>query len=322
MRWIKYVLLAAVLVFQAAAQQAPAKRRIAVMNFDYGAVQSGISAIFGANQDVGKGIADLIVEKLVQGGVYTVYERKAIDKIMAEQNFSNSDRADASSAAKIGRLLGVEAIIIGSITQFGRDDKSTSVGGGGYGLGKYGLGGIGAKSSKAVVAVSARMISTDTAEILAAVSGRGESTRSGANLLGAGGSGGSGGGGAVGMNASNFADTILGEATVKAVASITSQLNNNSGSIQARVVKLEGLVADASGGTLVLNIGSKVGVRVGDKLFVKRTGREIRDPASGKVIRRIEESIGEVTITEVDELSAVGNYTGSAPAKTGDTVRN
>jgi len=96
----------------------------------------------------------------------------------------------------------------------------------------------------------------------------------------------------------------------------------SAGSIAARVVKLEGLVADASGDTLVLNIGSKAGVRVGDKLSVKRTGREIRDPATGKVIRRVEEAVGEVTITEVDELSAVGKYAGSAPAKTGDTVRN
>ena len=119
MRWINYSLLAVALVLQATAQQAPAKKRIAVINFDYGAVQSGVAAIWGPNQDVGKGIADMLVEKLVQGGVYTVYERKAIDKIMAEQNFSNSDRADATSAAKIGKLLGVEAIIIGSITQFG-----------------------------------------------------------------------------------------------------------------------------------------------------------------------------------------------------------
>lgn len=323
MRWINHLFLAMVVVCQVTAQQAPAKKRIAVMNFEYGAVQSGVAAIFGANQDVGQGIADLIVEKLVQGGVYTVYERKAIDKIMTEQNLSNSDRADASSAAKIGRLLGVEAIIIGSITQFGRDDKTTSVGGGAFGgLNKYGLGGVGKKDSKAVVAVSARLISTDTAEILAAVTGKGESARSGTSLIGSGGSGSSGGGGGVGMNSSNFGDTILGEATLKAVASITTQLQGNAGAIQARVIKLEGIVADASGDTLILNIGSKAGVRVGDKLFVKRAGREIRDPATGKVIRRIEETMGDVTITEVDELSAVGKYAGSAPAKTGDTVRN
>ena len=99
------------------------------MNFDYATVQSGVAAIFGTNQDVGKGIADLLVEKLVKSGQFRVIERKAIDKIMAEQNFSNSDRADSTTAAKIGKLIGADAIIMGSITQFGRDDKKTNVGG-------------------------------------------------------------------------------------------------------------------------------------------------------------------------------------------------
>ena len=106
------------------------KRRVAVLNFDYATVQSDVRAIFGMNQDVGKGIADLLVTQLVNGNNYTVVERKALDKIIAEQNFSNSDRADSATAARIGKLLGVEGIIIGSITQFGRDDKTTSVGGG------------------------------------------------------------------------------------------------------------------------------------------------------------------------------------------------
>jgi len=39
-----------------------------------------------------------------------------LDKVLGEQNFSNSNRADPSSAAKIGKVLGVSAIIIGSIT--------------------------------------------------------------------------------------------------------------------------------------------------------------------------------------------------------------
>src|SRR5262252_6047085 len=117
----------------AGSAQAQTKKRVAVMNFDYATVQSGVAAIFGSNQDIGKGIADLMVDKLVADGTYSVIERKALDKILAEQNFSNSDRADANSAAKIARILGVDAIIIGSITQFGRDDKKTDVGAGGLG---------------------------------------------------------------------------------------------------------------------------------------------------------------------------------------------
>src|SRR5438309_9426970 len=123
-------LVIATLVIAAAASPAQTKKRVAVMNFDYATVQSSVQAIFGANQDVGKGIADLLVDKLVADGTYSVIERKALDKILAEQNFSNSDRADANSAARLGKILGVDAIVIGSITQFGRDDNNTSVGGG------------------------------------------------------------------------------------------------------------------------------------------------------------------------------------------------
>ena len=87
----------------ASAQQ---KARVAVMNFDYATVQSESSAMFGTNVDVGRGITDLLVDRLVNGGVFSVIERKALDTIFAEQNLSNSDRFDATSAAKIGRLLG------------------------------------------------------------------------------------------------------------------------------------------------------------------------------------------------------------------------
>jgi curli biogenesis system outer membrane secretion channel CsgG len=308
----------------ASAVLAQDKKRVAVMNFDYATVQSSSSAIFGTNYDIGKGIADMLVERLVNGGVYSVIERKALDAILNEQNMSNSDRFDNGSAAKIGKLLGVDAIIIGSITQFGRDDKQTKIGGGalgGYGS-KFGLGGVGRQESKAVVAVTARMINTSTGEILGVATGNGQSQRSGTSLLGAGGGGGTAAGGMVDMRSSNFANTIIGEAVAQAVTGLGKQLQDSASRLPTTVVKLDGLVADASGDTLILNVGSKAGVRVGAKLSVARTGREVKDPATGRVIRRIEESLGEVTITEVDEQSAVGKYTGSSPAKVGDRVHN
>jgi len=86
-------------------------------------------------------------------------------------------------------------------------------------------------------------------------------------------------------------------------------------------VTIEGQVADASpDGTLILNVGSKNGLKAGDTLAVKHPGREIRDPATGKVLRRIEDSLGTVTLTEVDESSSVGKFTGTGPVKVGDTV--
>lgn len=302
--------------------QAPQKKRVAVLNFDYGTVRDISAAIFGADIDIGAGISDMLVEELIKGGAYSVIERKALDKLLAEQNFSNSDRADPASAARLGRLLGVDAIIVGSITQFGRDDRQVGLGGFGRSVGKYGLGGTSVRSSKAVVAVTARLVNVETGEILAVTTGSGESKRSGTSLLGAGGSGGSAGGGAMDMQSTNFANTILGEATRHAVEQLGKQLTANSTRIEATVRPVEGLVADVTGNTLVINVGTRAGVRPGMTLSVRRMSREIKDPATGRVIRKIEETLGTLTITEADEESAVGTFTGATPPKVGDTVKN
>lgn len=307
---------------QDAAAPAAPKHRVAVMNFDYGTVRTTVAQIFGSDQDVGKGISDLLVQKLVQDGKYSVIERNALDKTLTEQNFSNSDRADSTTAAKIGKILGVDAIIIGSITQFGRDDQHTKVGGGGYGLGKFGLGGVGTSKAKAVVAVSARMVNTSTGEILAAVTGMGESTRSGTSLVGAGGGWGGGGGGGLDMGSSNFANTILGEAVRKAVDDTGAQLDGAVDKVPTIKLEVNGLVADVSGNTLIVNVGSKAGVKVGDKLTISRQVRVIKDPATGKVIKAVEDKIGDATVTEVDSDSSTATFSGSGTAKVGDAVKN
>ena len=83
---ITFILLAGI-ICTAQAQQ---KKRIAILDFEYATVYSDVGYIFGSNVDVGKGIADLLVTKLVQGGQYSVIERKQLDKIMAEQNLGAS----------------------------------------------------------------------------------------------------------------------------------------------------------------------------------------------------------------------------------------
>src|ERR1700722_5602994 len=94
-----------VLAFLSSISFAQEKKRVAVLDFDYGTVRSAVQAYFGADQDVGKVISLLLEQKLVQDGKYRVVDRNTMDKILKEQNFSNSDRVDASTAAKIGQIL-------------------------------------------------------------------------------------------------------------------------------------------------------------------------------------------------------------------------
>ena len=317
--------LALVLIFASCMpmQAQPQKRRVAILNFEYGTVSSNVAQIFGTNIDIGKGITEVLVDRLVQGRVYSVYERKALDKIMAEQNFSNSDRADSNTAAKIGRVAGVEAIIVGSITQFGRDDSSIGANGvGGKYTSKIGLGNLGKKTSKATVQISARLINVDTGEVMAVAQGKGDATRSGLEVQGAGaGRSGSGGGG-IDMRSANFANTILGEAVNKAVTELAARLETNAPSIPMKKIVVDAVVADVSGNAIVINVGSKGGAQVGDRLAIRRPGREIKDPVTGKVIKRVEEPLGELTITEVDELSATGTYSGAGKPRVGDSARS
>lgn len=310
-----------------AAAQAPpdaAKRRVAVMSFGYGTVMSSVQSIFGTNTDVGKGIADMVIDRLLKDGTYRVIDREMIDKLIQEQNFSNSDRADPATAAKIGKLLGVDTMVVGDITQFGRDDQNRSAGGALGSWDKYGIGKLGMKKSKAVVAITARMIDVNTGEVLVSESGRGTSQRSGTSMLGAGGDSSGGGGGGMSMSSSNFAQTILGEAVTEAVTKLCTDLDSDSAKLPSYVapaVHVKGEVADFTDGVMVVNVGAKDGVKVGDHFAVTRVLRTIKDPTTGKVLRSIDQKLGELTVTSVDADSAMGSFAGTGTPKVSDVVK-
>ena len=306
---------------QAAPTAAPRKKRVAIMDFDYATVHGGVSAIFGQDVDIGKGIADLLVTDLVKDGSYSVIERKALDKIMAEQNFSNSDRANPTSAAKLGKLLGVDAIIVGSITQFGNDTKNTGLGGGGGGLGGFGLGGFSHKKSKAIVAVTARLVDIDTGEILGVAEGKGESSRESTSMTGGGGNWHGFGGGNADFGSSDFQNTIIGEAIKAATDQMSTEVIADKDKLVARVIVVSGLVAAVDGGQIVLNVGAKAGVKVGDQLNVERVTKEIKDPSTGQVIRRLTTPVGIVKVTDVDDVSSVCSSVSGTGFKVGDAVK-
>jgi curli biogenesis system outer membrane secretion channel CsgG len=312
---------------QVSAQQSGApqpqgrKKRVAVFDFDYATVASSTNAMLGPNVDVGKGISDLLVKYLVQDGTYSVIERKAMEKILAEQNFSNSDRANPNSAAKLGKLLGVDAMIVGSITQCGNDTKNTNVGGGGGGWGGFGVGGFSHKKSKAIVSLDARIVDIDTAEILGVAEGKGESARESTSMTGGGSNWHGFGAGNVDFGSADFAETILGEAVKAAVTQLSAGVIADNSRLTTRTISVTGLVAAIDGGQIVLNVGSKVGLKVGDQLTVERVTREIKDPETGKVIRRLANPVGVVRVTDVDDGSAVCTAVMGADFKVGDSVK-
>ena len=185
------------------AQTKPKRVAVAIMDFDYGTV----AYHWWGDYDIGKGMADQVVDELVNDGTFRVIERKKLDTVLAEQDFSRSDRADPSAAklTKVGKVLGVRYIIAGSITKFGGEEKS--YGGGGLVGGK--LGGLGLKKAKTEVGLTARMIDTTTGEILLSAKGLGVSKKGGGLAVGG---LGKGGGAGFSMSSSDYKASAIGEA--------------------------------------------------------------------------------------------------------------
>jgi curli biogenesis system outer membrane secretion channel CsgG len=188
---------------------------VAVMDFDFGTVHEH----WWGNYDIGKGMADQVVDALLEDGTFRVIERKKLDTVLAEQDFARSDRADPSAAklAKVGKVLGVKYIISGSITKFGGEEKNY----GGGGLVKGRLGGLGLKKAKTEVTLTARMIDATTGEILASAKGEGVSKKGGGLKVGA---LGGGGGAGFSMGSSDYKASAIGEAQEMATKLLVAAL--------------------------------------------------------------------------------------------------
>jgi curli biogenesis system outer membrane secretion channel CsgG len=195
---------------------------VALLDLEFGTVQKW----WDDNYDIGKGIADLIVDAMLEDGSFRVFERKKLAAVLGEQDLANSNRADpdAKMVSKLGKVAGVKYLVTGSITKFGTEDSKKGVGGGAFGRLGGAVGGVGMSKGKATVAITVRIIDTSTSEIMLSAKGEGVSKRSGL-MLGGGGAGGGGGGfGGFQMGSSNFRETVIGEATELAVKQLVTNM--------------------------------------------------------------------------------------------------
>ena len=228
-----FVIVAAVVVLvgSVGSAQSPSDRpTVSVRDFDFGSIMKW----WKGEVNVGKGVAELVVEELLEDGGVRLLERKELKAILEEQDLASSDRTEDGSdqAVQTGRVISARYIVTGSVTKFGGEDRIFQVGAlaGAIGL----LGGpkeleaiasiVGTRNMAAVVEITARVIDTTTGEILASVKSEGKSKRKGLLLGGAGVGGGTVVAGGFEMTSSNFRETILGEATATAVEELAKRL--------------------------------------------------------------------------------------------------
>lgn len=99
------------------------------------------SDLKGNVTNFGRIVSEELITRLYQTKKFKVIERQQLNKIISEQKLSLTGVVDPASAQKLGRVLGVDSIVFGSISDLVKHLK-----------------------------INARLISTETGEVFAAAS--------------------------------------------------------------------------------------------------------------------------------------------------------
>lgn len=264
--------------------------KIAVLPFDDGSIQD---RWWHGDWDVGQGVADEFVTEFLNINKFRLIEREQIERVIAEQDFGESGRVDAKTAAKIGKILGVDFLVMGRVTEFSLKSSEVS----GISL-KKGIG-LGVKSTNAIVAIDARLVDATTAEIICSVTGKGSKRSTNLSVAVE--------WEAIAFDSDEFRKTNLGIATREAVASAAQQLGDKayaSGRGPAQPTELSGVVAYASGNKVIINIGSSSGTKQDMVFVVSRVLELVKDPTTDEVIDEVTQVVAEIKVTEVKDKSA------------------
>ena len=306
----KLTLLALVLALAVSwvkAQDAPKngglKKRVAVMDLE--------DKTGHGSWNIGSGMADMLTTALVKSGKYIVIERQQLEKIMQEQSLGMSGAVTAQSAAQVGKLLGVELMVTGSVNEFGQKESSMGGGLGGHlggGMMGGGLNHVGVNTKTARAGLDIRLVNTTTGEIVAAEGIAEDESKKGVDV------------GTDEFSFSNdthFDETLAGKATRKAVNKVVELINDNMAKVPwtGMIIKVN---ADR---TLMLKPGALGGVKVGDKFTVYSKGEDVIDPETGMSLGSEETKAGTIEVTDAKDQFAKAKIVSGSGLKEKDLVR-
>jgi curli biogenesis system outer membrane secretion channel CsgG len=259
--------------------------------------------------DIGLGLTEMLTTALVNTNRFIVLERKAIQDIQSEIALGASGAVSPDSAAKAGNLLGAQALIRGSITEYSYQTSST---GAGAVLGR--TVDLQHTSTSAMVALDIRIYDANTGQILDSVraEGRAKSSRGSANVELANNKFGS----------SSFSSTPLGaasrEAIEKAVAFICDRMEKHPWEGAIAEIDTENEKVSA----LYLNAGKRAGIKEGDEFDVFRAGRPVVNPETKVLLGRTKDTlIGRCKVETLENDMAIARPTQGTGFQKGDVVR-
>lgn len=292
-----------------------------------------ISQIQGWQPTLGEGLAEMLITELSKLNKFEVLESTALPELIKEIQLGEAGYVGEGEAVKKGGFAGADYMFRGKVTRFGSKQKGINLGGFIPGSG----GNLGLKQTTADVQVDWRIVDVYTRKILKTGAAVAKQTGGGFDIgVGVGGHGGN-----IGFNNSEFMNSALGRATVKAVSNIISdvafvdlpesgrrkaqatgqlQQANQAASAQAAVRSTPGkVIAVPAKGVVIVSLGSKQGFKSGDKLNLYQTVDTKDD--KGAVVFTEEKLIGEITLDAVQEERTKAAYTGDADVKAGWVVK-
>jgi len=280
---------------------AAADPRVAIYGFD----SQGVTSWWGVGGfDPGDALSDIMTDKLVNAGGYSVVDRSHIQAIQTEQSLSQSGDVAPSTEAKLGRMLGASYLIFGRIIQF---DKTGGQGGNVGGITNRLTGGLlggggGVNSTTITLHANIRVVEANTGRIAETVDDTATKSATSFSLSGWGLSG--MGFGNAGYTSEKFESSTVGQLLTTVANDLVKKLD------PAKLVEapagpaITGRILSVDGKSIIINAGENKGVTVGTYFAINET-KELRDPDSGKMLESHSKR-GSLQITSVDKETAVG----------------
>ena len=105
MKKLSLIIMLLVAFAMTATAQNNKKMKIAVMDFKAGV---------GVNASEVEGLSDMLINTMYESGKFNIVERSQINQVLKEQKFQASELTN-KQLAEVGRILGVESVLIGTV---------------------------------------------------------------------------------------------------------------------------------------------------------------------------------------------------------------
>jgi curli biogenesis system outer membrane secretion channel CsgG len=234
------------------------KRKVAIGRFSNETRYGKTFQVDANNDPLGKQASDMLATRLVASQKFLVFERPDIDKVAAEQSITHQSG-----------LIGVDALIIGSVTEFGR---STT--------GKSGF--LSAtKVQTAHAKVEIRIVDVRTGYVFFTASGTGDASTESGEIAGFG-------------SKADYDASLNDRAIGAAVSDVQNSLISK---LEERPWRTDILKVD--GHQLYLSGGSRQGIKVGDTLAILRQGEQVKSGQTGFDITLPAKVVGQIRVVSL-----------------------